>query len=109
VHEWHKRFKEGRESLQDDERAKKCSLHFLYDNGIIRHESVSEKQTVNGIIYKQAVMTMIARVLRVRPEFQESGSLDLLHDSEPTQSSAAVSRVFGETRDPRVIISTLLP
>jgi hypothetical protein len=51
---------------------------------------VPEKQIVNGECYKEVIKRFIARVHRVRPEFQESGSWYLLHDSAPAQSSGVV-------------------
>jgi hypothetical protein len=40
-----------------------------------------EKQTVNGKFYKEVINGSIARVHRVRPEFQESWSWYLLHNA----------------------------
>jgi hypothetical protein len=67
VFEWHTRFKEGRESLQDDERKGRPSTSRT-------EEFVPEKQTVNGKFYEEVIKRLIARVHRIRPEFQESGS-----------------------------------
>lgn len=47
---------------------------FFYAKGIIHHEFVPEKQTVNGKFYKEVIKRLIARVHRIRLEFQESGS-----------------------------------
>jgi hypothetical protein len=86
----------------------KTMLTALFDaKGIIHHEFVPEKQTVNGKCYKEVIKGLLARALRVRREFLESGSWYLLHDNAPAHSSG-VLRIFGETRDPRVIPSTLL-
>jgi transposase len=68
-----------------------CSPHFFYAKGIIHHEFVSEKQTVNGKFYKEVIKRLIARVHCVRPEFQESWSWYLLHDNAPAHSSGVVS------------------
>jgi hypothetical protein len=54
---------------------------FFNTKGIIHHEFVPEKQTARGKCYKKAIKRLIARVHRVRPEFQESGSWYLLHAS----------------------------
>jgi hypothetical protein len=48
---------------------------------------VPEKQTVNGEFKKEVIKRLIARVHRVRPEFQEGGSWYLLHDNAPAHSS----------------------
>jgi histone-lysine N-methyltransferase SETMAR len=64
----------------------------LFDaKGIIHHEFVLEKQTVKGKFYKEMIKRLIAGVHRVRPEFQESGSLYLLHDNALAHSSGVVS------------------
>jgi hypothetical protein len=63
---------------------------FFNAEDIIHHEFVPEKQTVNGKFYKEAIKRLIAQV-RVRPEFQESGSWYLLHDNVPANSSGTVS------------------
>jgi hypothetical protein len=54
---------------------------FFYAKGIIHHEFVPQKQTVNGKFYKEVIKGLIARVHRVKPEFQESGPQYLLHDN----------------------------
>jgi hypothetical protein len=59
----------------------------FYAKIIIHQTVVSEKQTVNGKFYKDVIKRLIARVHRVRPEFQESGSLYILHDNAPAHSS----------------------
>jgi transposase len=84
VFEWHKKFKEGRESLQDDERKDRPSTSRT-------EELVTEKQTVNGTFYKEVIKRLLARVHGVRPEFQESGSWYLLHDNAPEHSSGVFS------------------
>lgn len=55
---------------------------FLDIKGIVHHEFVPEKQTASGAFCKEMVKRLIARVRRVRPEFQECESwYHLLHDS----------------------------
>jgi hypothetical protein len=53
--------------------------YIFYAKRIIHHEFVPEKQTVNGKFHKEVIKKLVARVHRVRPEFQESGSWYLLH------------------------------
>jgi transposase len=89
VSEWHKRFIEGRESLQDDERKGRPSTSRT-------QEFVQLEQTVNGKFHKEVIKRLIARVHRVRPEFQESGSWYLLHDNAPAHSSGAVSEYLAQ-------------
>jgi transposase len=64
--------------------------------GFIHHEFVQEKQTVNGRFYKEVIKGLIARVHRVRPEFQENGSWYLLHDNAPTHSLGVVSEFLAK-------------
>jgi hypothetical protein len=87
VSEWHKRFKEGRESLQDDERTGRPSTSRT-------QEFVQEKQTVNGKFYKEVIKRLITQVHCIRPEFQESGSWYLLHDNAPAHSSGFISEFW---------------
>jgi hypothetical protein len=47
---------------------------FFNFKGVIHDEFVLEKQTVNGKFHKEMIKRLVARVHRVRPEFQESGS-----------------------------------
>jgi hypothetical protein len=65
---------------------------FFYAKGIVHDEFVPEKQTVKGRFYKELIKRLIARVNRIRPEFQESGSWYLLHKNAPAHSSGAVSK-----------------
>jgi hypothetical protein len=46
-----------------------CWLHFLYVKRIIHHEFVPEKQSVNGIFYKEVNKKLNAPVHRGIPEF----------------------------------------
>jgi hypothetical protein len=81
-----------------------------YAKGIIQHEFVPEKQTVNGKFYKAVavIKRLIARVHLVRLEFQESGSWYLLHNNAQVHSSGVVSEFLAKQGIP-VIPSTLLP
>jgi hypothetical protein len=44
---------------------------------------VPEKQIVNDKFYKEVIKRFVAQVHRVRPEFQESGPWNLLHENSP--------------------------
>jgi hypothetical protein len=60
----------------------KTMLNAFFDvKVIIHHEFVPEKQALKGNFYKEVIKKLIARVHRVRPEFQESGPWYLLHDN----------------------------
>jgi hypothetical protein len=82
---------------------------FFDAEGIIHHEFMLEKQTVNSKFHKEVIKRLVTRVHRIRPEFKESGSWYLLHDNALAHSSGFVSRVFGEKMDSRVIPFILLP
>jgi hypothetical protein len=70
-------------------------VHF-YAQDIIHPEFVQEKPAVNRKFYKEVIKRLIARVDRVRPEFQESGSWYLLHYNEPAHSSGVVSELLAK-------------
>jgi histone-lysine N-methyltransferase SETMAR len=76
---------------------------------IIRHEFVPGKQTVNGKFYKSVMKRLIARVHRVRPEFQENGSWFLLHDNAPAHSSRIVSEFLTKREIPVLSHPPYLP
>jgi hypothetical protein len=83
---------------------------FFYAKGVIHHEFVPEKETVNGTFYKEVIKRLIALIARVRhvwPEFQESEPWYLLQNNVPAHSLGP--GVFGERKDSHVIPSTLLP
>jgi hypothetical protein len=99
---WHKSFKSSSES----ENAK------ISGENNVDCIFMPEKQTVNGKFYKQLFKRLFARVHRVGPEFKKSGSWYLLHCTALHCTGAFFGRclrAFGETRDPRVIPSTLPP
>jgi hypothetical protein len=74
----------------------KTMLTALFMLGIIHHEFVSERQTVNGKFYKEVIKRLIARVHRVRPEFKGSGSWYILHDNAPAYSLGVVSKFLSK-------------
>jgi hypothetical protein len=82
---------------------------FLDAKGVIHHEFVPQKQTVNGRLYKKLIERMITRVHLFRPEFQEIGSWYLLHYNATDAFFGRCLRGFDEMRDPRVTASSLLP
>jgi hypothetical protein len=76
---------------------------------IIHREFVPERQTVNAKFYKEMIKRFVAVFYRYRPKFQERGSWYLLHDNALAPFFGNCLIVFGETREPRVMSSTLLP
>jgi hypothetical protein len=101
VFEWHKSTKEGESRYK--------TINGKADLQLPEHKNLCRKNTVNGKFYKEVSKRLISRVHRVRPEFQESGSWYLLHDSGPAYSSRVVSPFLAKRWIPRVIPSTLLP
>jgi hypothetical protein len=73
---------------------------FCDAKGIIHHEFMPEKQTVNDKFHKEVIKRLVARVHRVRPEFPESESWYLLHDSAPAYSSGFVSEFLAKLEIP---------
>jgi hypothetical protein len=69
---------------------------FFDVKGVIHHEFVPEKQTVNSKFYKVMINRLIARVRHVRPEFQGSGSWYLLHNNAPAHSLGTVSEFLAK-------------
>jgi hypothetical protein len=63
-----------------------------YANGIIHHEFVLEKLTLNGRFYNKVFMRLIAPVHCVWPKFQESGSWYLLHNNAPGVFSVLLAK-----------------
>jgi hypothetical protein len=59
-----------------------------------------KKQTVNRKLYKEMIKRLIARVRRVMPEFQESGSCYFLHDDAAAHSSGVVSEFLAKQEIP---------
>jgi hypothetical protein len=76
--------------------SEKMLTAFFYAKVIIYHEFVPEKQIVNGNVYKGVIRRLFARVRCVRSEFQESGSLYLLHDNTPVHSSGVISEFLAK-------------
>jgi len=83
VFEWAKRFKEGRESVNDDPRE---GAHVTSrTDAIINREYVPAGQAVTGQFYVSVLERLRARIFRVQPELAENGCI-LHHDKAPTHS-----------------------
>jgi hypothetical protein len=96
VFEWHKRFKESSEIENARIAGEDHDDCFFDAKVIIHHEFVPEKQTVNGKFYKEVIKRLIARVHRVRSEFQESRPWYIQHDNAPAHSSDVVSEFLAK-------------
>jgi hypothetical protein len=109
VFERHKTSKKGSE-YEKAKIADENNDDWIFDaKCIICHKFVPEKQTVKGKFHEEAIKRSLARVHRVRPEFQEGGSWFSSARQCTDAFFGLCLRVFGETRDPHVISSTLFP
>jgi hypothetical protein len=87
VFECHKRYIEAQKMRMQKSRVKTMLTAFFL---CWRHYSpwiCVGKMTLNCKFYKEVIKRLFARIHRVRPEFQESGSRYLLHDNAPAYSS----------------------
>ena len=88
VFQWHKRFKEGRESLRHDE---KCGRTFFDSMGIIYIHWVPTGITVNKEYYIEVLREFRKRFRRKRPELFESGQWHFHQDNAPVHNSILVT------------------
>jgi hypothetical protein len=96
VFKWHEKYIEAQKVRMQKLWVKTMLTALFYARGIIHHEFVPKKQNVNGKFYKETIKGLIARVHRVRPEFQESWPWYLLHDSAPAHSSGVFSEFLAK-------------
>ena len=72
---WHKRFLEGRERLEDDNREGRpisaMLITFFDSKGIIHREFISTGQAIAGAYYLEVVKCLMARIHRIRPEYRD--------------------------------------
>ena len=88
VFQWHKRFKEGRESLRDDER---CGRSREVSMGIIYIHWVPTGITVNKEYYIEVLREFRKTFRRKRPELFESGQWHFHQDNAPVHKSILVT------------------
>jgi hypothetical protein len=65
---------------------------FFDAQGMIHHEFVPERQTVNGKFYLDVMEWLLKRIHRVHPEFHNSKEWFLLHDNAPAHTTGVVAR-----------------
>jgi hypothetical protein len=87
-------FKEAQKVRMQKSQVKTMLTAFFDSEGIIRHEFVQEKLTVNGKFYKEVIKRLVVRVHHIRSEFQESGSWYLLHNIAQAHSSGVIFASF---------------
>jgi len=59
-------------------------ITFFDSKGIIHKEFVPSGQTVTGNYYLEVLKRLMARIHRIRPEYQDPESWSLLHDNAPS-------------------------
>ena len=99
---WHKRFLEGRERLEDDNREGRQILEMhitFFDNkGIIHREFVPTVQTITGAYYPQVLKHLMAKIRRIRPKYRDPETWSLLHDSALSHTSLIVRQVLARNQ-----------
>ena len=88
VFQWYKKFKEGRESLRDDER---CGRTIFDSMGIIYIHWVPTGITVNKEYYIEVLREFRKRFRRKRPELFESGQWHFHQDNAAVHNSILVT------------------
>ena len=98
VFQWHKRFKEGRESVRDDERCGRSRevrtsemIPFFDSMGIIYIHWVPTGITVNKEYYIEVLREFRKRFRRKRPELFESGQWHFHQDNAPVHNSILIT------------------
>lgn len=92
VFRWHKEFKDGRESVEDEawnERAVAVLICFFDSHGVVHKEFVSAGQTVNRVCYRNVLERLRKRVNRVRPNIARTWIFH--HDNAPCHSAFSVT------------------
>ena len=92
--EWFKRFKDGRESVEEARQVrsniKSMLIIFLDIRGIVHKEFVPPGQTVIGKFYCEVLRRLRENVRRKRPEILKNGNWLLHHDNAPAHTSLVV-------------------
>ena len=99
---WHKRFLEGRERLEDDNREGRpisaMLITFFDSEGIIHREFVSAGQKITGAYYLEVLKRLMARIRRIRPEYRDPETWSLLHDNAPSHTSLIVRQFLARNQ-----------
>lgn len=69
---------------------------FFDSKGIIHKEFASPGQTITAKYYLEVLKRLMARIHRIRPEYQNENSWCLLHDNAPSHKSIIVSRYLAK-------------
>jgi len=103
VFEWYKRFSEGRESTEDDQRpGRPVSVSTPQTVTKINEmtEWVPEGQTVNQTYYLTVLATLRERVRKKRPELWKNKSWILHQDNAPAHNALSVKRYLAARGTP---------
>ncbi|XP_054707333.1 mediator of RNA polymerase II transcription subunit 13-like [Uloborus diversus] len=88
VFKWYARFRDGRDSLEDDPRPG--------HSGIIHKKFIPEGESVNAAYYLSVLKRLWARIHRVRPEYQNQGTWSFLHDNAPAHKILMVRNFLAQ-------------
>ncbi|UYV82457.1 hypothetical protein LAZ67_21002260 [Cordylochernes scorpioides] len=86
---WHKRFSDGRNTLENDKHTGRPSSSKTLECIEKVREFVAG---ITGEYYLNVLKRLIARIHRIRPEYRDEDSWCLLHDNAPSHSSLIVRR-----------------
>ena len=88
---WHKRFKEGREDVEDGPRGRRPSTSrnktFFDVGGMVHNEFLPQGQTVNQHVYKETLQGLLRSVREKRRDLWESNTWLLHHDNAPAHTA----------------------
>ena len=97
---WHKRFKEGREDVEDDPRGERPSNsrnETLFDvRGIVRYEFLPHGQTVNQHVYKEILQRLLRSVREKRRDLWESNTWLPHHDNAPAHTALSIRKFLAD-------------
>ena len=95
VFQWHKRFKEGRESLRDDERCGRSrEVRTSEMIGQINDFMNRDRRVSIETHYIEVLREFRKTFRRKRPELFESGQWHFYQDNAPVHKSILVTRLF---------------
>ena len=98
----HKRFMEGRERLEDDNRERRpisaMLIRFFDSKGIIHRGFVPTGQAITGAYYLEVLKRLMARIHRIRPEYRDPATWSLLPDNAPSHTSFIVRQFLARNQ-----------
>ncbi|XP_011166492.1 histone-lysine N-methyltransferase SETMAR-like [Solenopsis invicta] len=73
-------------------------ITFFDSKGIIHKEFVPSDQIVTGDYYLEVLKRLMARIRRIRPDYQDPNSWTLLHDNAPSHKSLSVCQFLARNQ-----------